>query len=350
MGFSISDDKTMVAVYLAEPDDEFHYVVDLDSSKEIVLSEGESQFNWTLHDGGSYKQVNHAQVYKVLPEGEREFSGEIQLYRVSEEEGEEHLRVQREDGWVFVGRCTYDLVSPSEDGCLVRTEEQVLTSLTLSERMEIQALLSDFSVGKRPYGSTQEMIESLGDLLTYMCAHGLRNITGANNAEIYRRCPARAVKGVQRGEIGVQCQGIRSLFTWVAISTGLLGTDQIREVDGYRYEPISGVDVNSHAILEIRRPEGGWFAFDPLAQVVFTDDTGIYLSAEQIRCLRENDDLKRIIVVELANFCVSGDVSYFAEQDGGYWAGFDFSDVDPFNYNYWCHFNRLVVRSLHLPD
>jgi len=350
ISLSASDDKTVVTVYLAEPSNGSHYVIDLDSGLQIVLNEGEATFSWELHAGGSYKQMNHAVVYEVSADGMETFLGEIELYRVSEEEGEERLRVQREHGWIFIGRCTYTLVGPQQDRCLVRTESQTLSLLTAVERSKIKALFPNLSDNRGADTSTQELVQDLGKLLVYMCENGLRNVSGANNADLYQRSPSDAIRAVQKGRIGVQCQGMRSLFIWVAVSTGWLSIDEIREVDAYRYELIPGIDVNSHAILEVKRPEGGWFAFDPLGEVVFTDDSGMYLSVEQIRCLRENAELSRIRVVKLADFCVSGEVSYYADQEGGYWSGFDFADTDPFNRNYWCYFNRLIIRTLHLPD
>jgi len=350
ISLSASDDKTVVTVYLAPPVSGTHYVIDLDSRKEIVLGEGESRFSWTLHDGGSYGRPNRADVYSAF-DGGWDLSGQIELFRVSEEEGIEHLGAHRENGWVFVGRCTYALVNPLDNQWpQVRSEVETLSSLNRTERLKIAASLPEFSCEERQYGSTEQLIDSMGALLTRMCERGLRPISAVNRPLLYSLRPADAVERVQRGEIGLQCQGMRSLFTWVAVSTGWLSIDEIREVDAYRYEPIPGIDVNSHAILEIKRPEGGWFAFDPMAETVFVDDTGAYLSAEQIRCLRENKDLDRISVVEVTDFCVSGNVPFYRGARPAEWQGVDFTDRDPFNNNYWSYFNLLVIRALRLPD
>ena len=345
---SLSEDKTTATLLLPKIQDDERYTIRLDGGASVELDSSVSTFVWRLHDGASHAHANRAMIYVQDLNQEAVFIGEIELYRVSESEAWEQLNTQRENGWVFLGRCTFDLVGGTGSSAVIGEEIVTLQWLDESEQERIRGLFPSL-VNDIPLLVFDELVEGLSELSTAMCIAGLRNISASNNAAIYEVRPGDAMVGVSRGSIGVQCQGLRSVFAWIAISGGWLDARDLREVDLYRYAPIEGIDVNSHAILEVRVPDGDWMALDPLAQAVFVDSSGFYLSASEIRTLRDQDMLGEIDVVSLGEFCVSSEISYYSQDEEGFWQGTDFSDRDPYNYNYWSQFDRLVYRHLELP-
>ena len=347
---SLREDKTEASLFLPPISVDEMYVIRFDDSRVVALEPEESSFAWELHDGGSQKNPNQAMVYIQTSDGLERFIGEIGIYRFSEIEALEHLNTVRENGWVFLGRCTFDLVREECETCVIREESATLESLTRTERVELRDLFPSLIREGQAYVSLADLVDALSELSASMCALGVRNISASNNAAIYNESPSNAILGVVDGRIGVQCQGLRSVFAWVAISTGWLDVTDIREVDLFRYVPIDGVDVNSHAILELRLRDGEWMAFDPLWQAVFTDSAHEFLSVEDIRYLRNNGELNEIEVLPIGQFCVSSTLPYYAGEEGGFWNGIDFSDRDPFNYNYWSHFERIIYRYLLLPS
>jgi len=345
----VSDDKSEVLVHLAAPDGGTVYVVSFDTGRELRLGEGEASFSWALHDGGSRSEPNEARVHLVRQGEPTGPMGEIEIFRVSEEEGVNRLDAHRENGWLFFGRCTFDLVGEEAVSHLISEETATLHALTYDERERIRESYPQ-AVQDRPVHESQDtLIDDLSGLLEFLCESGFRNVSASNNAAIYAERPFEALSGVCAGDIGVVCQGFRSVFVWVALSGGWLDVHSLREVDLFRFSTTTGIDTNSHAVVEVRAGSGPWVLFDPLSQAVFTDSSGRYLSTEDVRYLRGADRLDEIEVVSLGAFCVSGTVPYYAEEDGGFWEGQDFEDRDPFNYNYWSHFQRIVYRNLTLP-
>ena len=346
---SLRDDKTSVTLFLPPINADQQYVIRLDGDRVAALELGGSSIVWELHDGGTRSDPNTAEIYVRASDGMDQLAGDIEMYRVSETEAREHLLTERENGWVFVGRCTFDLIGEDLDTFVIAEEIRVLSTLTSAERSRLCGFFPDVIYEGTAYTSSADLVHVLSELTAMMCSLGLRNVSASNNAAIYSESPSNAVLGVSEGRIGVQCQGLRSVFSWVAIAGGWLDVRDVREVDLYRYPLIEGIDVNSHAILEIRLPEGDWMVFDPLAQVVFTDSAGAFLSAADIRYLRSNGDLSEIAVLSVSEFCVSNIVPYYTDAEGGYWGWQDFSDQERANYNYWSVFERIVYRYLTLP-
>jgi len=137
---------------------------------------------------------------------------------------------------------------------------------------------------------------------------------------------------------------------WLAISGGLLDVRDVREVDLLRTPIVDRLDPNSHAVLEVRAPGGPWFVFDALVQAAFTDESGVFLSADRIRLLRLEGRLDRIRPISLGSFCVTNVPSaYYASEVGGFWEVFRLEDTDRYNANYWSHFQRITYRNLTLP-
>lgn len=345
---AISPEKATATVRLAAPPDGSAYAVELDTGEELVLGQTESTFKWSLHDGGSLGRPNVARIHSRTEGTEDRPVGEIELFRVSEQEGRENLDVDRSDGWVVVGRCTFDLVGALSTECLIREESVVLASLTQAEIDRIRGLFPALIRDNPDYASASELMAGMSNLLEWMCAHSLCHISAARNADLYECSPSDAISGVQRSEIGVLCQGFRSVFLWIALSTGWLRVEDVCEIDVFRYEPYRGIDVNSHALLELRAPEGAWIALDPYAQVAFTDQEGVYISTDAIRSALLEHRVDEINVIRLEEFRTSSTVSYYSEA-GADWNRTDFDDRDPFNNNYWTNFGRIVYRTISLP-
>jgi hypothetical protein len=123
----------------------------------------------------------------------------------------------------------------------------------------------------------------------------------------------------------------------MVVSLRLLPLDRIRKVEALRYDPIPGIDVNGHSLLDVSSNGEDWFAFDPFTRMCFTRESGELLSSMDLRSMRLNDQLAQIrprVIETSAEPYDKGQVS----------------DIDRHNYNYWCHFNLLRITAVSLPD
>jgi hypothetical protein len=95
--------------------------------------------------------------------------------------------------------------------------------------------------------------------------------------------------------------------------------------------------VNGHSLLDVSSNGEDWFAFDPFTRMYFTRESGGLVSSMDLRSMRLNDQLAQIrprVIETSAEPYDMGQVS----------------DIDPHNYNYWCHFNLLRLTAVSLPD
>jgi len=346
---ALSEEKDVLDVQLPALADNGRYTVEFETGETRPLEVGEWSFTWNLHAGGSQGEGNLATIQIVSPSGAVSPVGEVEVFRVSEDEGLEQLGALYPDGLVFLGRCTFEILGDNGDTSVIREETVMLSALTQSQREEIRARWPDFVRDRSTYDSAESLVQAMSELLALTCSEGFRSFSAKNNAEIYSLAPADALDSILSGEIGVQCQGFRSAFLWLAISGGWLDARDVREVDLFRHAPVEGFIVNTHAVLEIRLPGQDWILFDPSSQAFFQDAAGDMLSAEGVRSLKRNDELSLVSVLPAGEFCISTTLPYYADREGGYWVVMDFSDRDPDKYNYWSHFELIVYRNLVLP-
>ena len=334
---TLSEDKATAMVVLPPPPSDRNYLVSLETGTEILLDE-DSSLSWPLHDGGSL-EPNIATSYVVDPSGNRQLFGVLELQRISEAEGRASCGVTRTDGWVVIGRCTFE-VAGDPNACIVSETQRSLGQLTPRECESIRGMFPELPRQRTAEALSEDgIMASLRAVARSMCEAGVIHITRQGGALLSVVSPSEALRLAAEGEMGVLCGGLRTLFLYVALGTGVFDVADIREVDLSRYAPIDGVDTNSHAILEVRAGER-WFAFDSTYNYVFRGPSGRLLAAEDLRHFRRMDRLDDVEVVRVWDFC---DARGAATE-------LDLTDWDPHGYNYWSQFNRIVYRTLSIPS
>jgi hypothetical protein len=238
---------------------------------------------------------------------------------------------------LIVGRTTFTLRSPRKSRSpQVVFHEEKIAHLRQAERQNLRTAFSQHAQpGVPEYRNDGQLVKALSDVLIDL--YSKLNPSGPSNLVLGIKSPTKILELIERKNASLQCSRTRDLFLDVVVSLRLLSLDRIRKVEALRYEPIPGIDVNGHSLLDVSTNGEDWFAFDPFTRMYFTKESGGLLSSMDLRSMRSNNQLAQIRpgVIETSA----------APYDMG-----QMSDIDPHNYNYWCHFNLLRITALSLPD
>ncbi|MGD2253156.1 MAG: hypothetical protein PVF70_09620 [Anaerolineales bacterium] len=313
------------------------YLVELDTGGKISLISPRLGFEWQLH-GRRLRDSNVAVVQSVEEEsGRHQHLGEVEIFRQSEVVLQREHGFTRKHGNLIVGRTTFALKSPRQrQSPQVDMQKEILAHLTQAERRNLRSAFSQHARPEVPeYRNEGQLVEALSDVLIDL--YSKLNPSGPSNLVLGIKSPTKILELVEEKKARLQCSRTRDLFLDMVVSLRLLPLDRIRKVEALRYDPIPGIDVNGHSLLDVSSNGEDWFAFDPFTRMYFTRESGGLVSSMDLRSMRLNDQLAQIrprVIETSAEPYDMGQVS----------------DIDPHNYNYWCHFNLLRLTAVSLPD
>jgi hypothetical protein len=313
-------------------------VVAFESGYGVVLPAEETQFEWSLH-GNQYDDSNFATIYLQNPHSGYFVSvGEIEVLRQTEQDLFRLFNYSQPGGYLVIGRCTFKIISPNASNQAVASiQEERLDLLDGNERIKIAQRIPALARSFVPtYDSQEQLIRELSPLLVELYGR-TGNASGPCDNLIGVSRPSQVLDMVTNGSATVQCTGIRDLFIEVALSCRLIEAACIRKVDAFRYREIPGIVVNAHSLLEVSHDGKAWFIFDPTTRTYFSGNDGKLLSAYDLQLLCSTGRLSSISIHVVETPADPYDNSILA-------------DIDPYNYNYWCHFNLLKYSRIMLPD
>lgn len=313
VGIDVAADKDSVTLSLAPG----WYRAVLDTGELYDFAE---EMLWPLH-GGAYNDVNSATIYAVAADDSQEYVGEIEIWRQSARVLLERYGFEQEYGYVLIGRCSFELSDPGTTSY----GSTGMAELTASEQASIRALFpgivkAQATADQSPSVALANAISVHNALSPYLQNNGPSSIWGESPM------PSECFDLVMNQNAPVMCATAQLLYAYLAISTRNFTAADVRKTNLYRYDAIPGIIVNSHAVLALDT-SAGWFMFDPYAGVHCTEG-GTLLSSDGIRGLAQDGNLDAIEVHKL-------DASW--EPDFG---------ADPYDYNYFCHFNYIEHLTL----
>ncbi|MGD8813724.1 MAG: hypothetical protein PVI78_04530 [Anaerolineales bacterium] len=332
-----AEDKDSVLVRLPKPARGHSYLVELDTGEKLSLISPRLGFNWKLH-GRHLRDSNVAVVQRMEEEsGRHQPLGELEVFRQSEAVLQREHGFTRKNGNLVVGRTTFALKSPRQrQSPQVDMQKEILAHLTQAERRNLRSAFSQHVRPEVPeYRNDGQLVDALSDVL--IALYSKLNPSGPSNLVLGIKSPTKLLELIERKKASLQCSRTRDLFLDVVVSLRLLSLDQIRKVEALRYDPIPGIDVNGHSLMDVSSNGEDWFAFDPFARMYFTRENGGLLSSMDIRSMRLADQLAQIRPHVIETSAEPYDMGQM-------------SDIDPHNYNYWCHFNLLRITAVSLPD
>lgn len=275
---------------------------------------------WTLH-GGAYNDVNEIMVYAVAEDGAQEYVGEVEIWRQSARVLLERYGFVQQYGYVLLGRCSFELSDPGT----TTYGTSSMAELTTSEQSAIRALFPSIvkaqaTADQLPSVALANAIAVHNALIPYILNNGPSSVwTGAQT-------PSECFDLVMNHAAPVMCGMSQLLYAYLAISTRNFTAADVRRTNLYRYDAVPGIVVNGHSVLSLDT-SAGWFMFDPFAGVYCTNGADL-LGADDIRDLAQDEDLDAITVRQL-DAAVHQDFS-----------------TDPYDYNYFCHFNYIEHLTL----
>lgn len=330
-------DKNTVVVHLPEPPEGNYYVASFDTGATRRVRGDE--FVWTIH-GTHFNDSNLLKLSLYREHQETTVAvGEVEILRRTEADLRERFSFHMPDGNLVIGRCTFELVSVNPTWPITtQWSFEVLGHLTEAGRTELCEIFPQLALESAVTHTTSEsvinaciaVLQVLHATLPGLAKTGPSDVLGGVTS------PVQLALSLRRGQGTIQCSQTRDLFAAVAVAAKQLVIGNIRKVDAFRYDPIPGIVVNGHSLLEVRAHKGKWFVFDPFVGAYFTDTAGQLLSADNLRTMRVNGELNQISAISVG-------------VPNGVFARSGFEDVDHANYNYWSHFRLLRYTHLGLP-
>jgi hypothetical protein len=276
---------------------------------------------WALH-GGAYNDVNKITVSAVAPDDSQEYVGEIELWRQSARTLLERYGFVQQYGYVLVGRCSFELSDPGTTSYSTAS----MAELTAGEQTAIRALFPDITkaqatADQSPSVALENAIAVQEAIAPYLLNNGPSSVWSGSHT------PSECFDLVMNEDAPVMCGMAQLLYAYLAISTRNFTAADVRKTNLRRYADITGITMNSHAVLALDS-SAGWFIFDPFAAAYFTYGDAL-LSADGIRDLAQDD---HVSLIEVHRMSAAG-----WEPDFG---------TDPYDYNYFCHFNFIEHLTL----
>lgn len=314
IGITVAEDKDSVTVTL--PGGWYRAVLDTGELYDFAKT-----MPWSLHSG-AFNDVNKIIVYSVADDDSQEYVGEIELWRQSARTLLERYGLVQQYGYLLVGRCSFEL---SEPGATTYGTSS-MAELTASEQAAIRALFpgivkAEATPDQAPSVALTNALAVHDALAPYLQNNGPSSTWSGSHT------PSECFDLVMNHDAPVMCGMSQLLYAYLATSTRNFAPDDVRKTNLYRYDAIPGIVVNGHSVISLDSSTG-WFMFDPFAGVYCTDGDEL-LSADGIRDMIRADEL--------------GDVAVH-KRDASTWQP-DFS-TDPYDYNYFCHFNYIEHLAL----
>jgi hypothetical protein len=276
---------------------------------------------WTLH-GGAYNDVNKITVSAVAADDSQEYVGEIEIWRQSERTLLERYDFVQQYGYVLIGRCSFELSDPGT----TTYDTSTMAELTANEEASIRTLFpgivkAQATENQSPSVALANAIAVHDALAPYLANNGPSSVWSGSHT------PSECFDLVMNHNAPVMCGMAQLLYAYLAISTRNFTAVDVRKTTLSRYGTIAGIVPNTHAVISLDS-SAGWFMFDPFAGVYCTVDE-VAVSPDEIRARREASDLDSVTV---------------HKRDASSWQP-DFGH-DPYDYNYFCHFNYITQSDL----
>ncbi len=325
---NVSDDKSEVEIvyiglkraYVAE-----HF---LDNSFFKELKFNNSKVNVSIIGSNEKRTINEIRI----KDEKNQILGTIQFAKESVAFLEKEYGFKSNYGYVVIERNTFDLESIHKNKFI---DECLCIYDTKLEKEKLKRDYADFMSMvdlEKDYFFLDKKLQDAIYVTKYIWSKFIG--TGPSNGIRSYFGVFKTLQLLAQNEALLQCSGTRDVFMKL---TNILNLElKFRRVEAYRYYPfIKNIIVNGHSVLEISINDK-WVLFDLFVRVFFmVKDTKNLLSAEDIQGLLREKKLDKILVIHIKT-------SHSKRDD------FDArsNPFDPYNYNYFTHFNFLIYKKL----
>ncbi|MCK4394324.1 hypothetical protein KAX17_15595 [Candidatus Bipolaricaulota bacterium] len=245
-----AEGKDSIQVRLPQLSGISSYLVRLDTGTEMLLPRSKTKFRWSLH-GRHFNDSNVAVIYIVDKKTANCTEiGEIEILRQTEDDLKKKFNFIHQDGYLLVGRNTFELRGVSENllPC-VDNRDEMLIHLIEAEREKLRNIFPSLAQPEIPDYETYQLIDNLSEVLRSL--YSRLNPSGPSSLVQGVKSPTRILSSITEEKATLQCTGTRDLFIDLVISSRVLSVENIRKIDALRYEPVPGIVVNGHSLLEV---------------------------------------------------------------------------------------------------